>query len=99
MRNTRPLARQVEKIDSVIILIVSLLFNQAMNMEPSTPTAPLSVGVAQPAKIDPSTNTISVVMGNMPRQRAYQNSLRVCGPKSAGNLGVAPGTRIATAMM
>jgi hypothetical protein len=38
------------------------------------------VGVAQPAKIDPSTNTISVVIGNMPRQSAYQNSCAVCGP-------------------
>ena len=70
-----------------------------MNMEPSTPTAPLSVGVAQPAKIDPSTITSSAVMGNRPRQRAYQNSERVCGPKSAGSLGATPGLKIETAMI
>ncbi len=59
---------------------VRRLFSAAMNMEPSTPTAPLSVGVAQPAKIDPSTITSSAVMGNRPRHSAYQNALRVCGP-------------------
>ena len=68
-----------------------------MNMEPSTPTAPLSVGVAQPAKIDPSTITSSAVIGNRPRHRAYQNSPRVCGPYSGGSLGAAPGLKIATA--
>ena len=49
-------------------------------MEPSTPTAPLSVGVAQPAKIEPSTITSSAVIGNRPRQSVHQNSARVCGP-------------------
>ncbi len=38
------------------------------------------VGVAQPAKIDPSTTTSRAVIGNSPRQSANQNSPRVCGP-------------------
>ncbi len=71
---------QEEKIASFSIVKVRRLLSAAMTMEPSTPMAPLSVGVAQPAKIDPSTNTISTVMGNMPRQTAHQNSERVCAP-------------------
>ena len=78
--NTRPLARQESKIASFSILIVRRLFSAAMNIEPITPTAPLSVGVAQPAKIDPSTTTSRAVIGNRPRQSANQNSPRVCGP-------------------
>jgi hypothetical protein len=70
-----------------------------MNMEPSTPTAPLSVGVAQPAKIDPSTTTISRVIGNRPVQSAHQNSERVRGPYSGGSFGAAPGLKIETAMI
>ena len=70
-----------------------------MNMDPSTPTAPLSVGVAQPAKIDPSTITSSAVIGNSPRHSAYQKAERVCGPKSGGSLGAAPFLKIEMAMM
>ena len=55
-------------------------FKAAISIEPNTPTAPLSVGVAQPAKIEPITITISVVIGNRPRHTARQNSPRVCGP-------------------
>jgi len=33
-----------------------------------------------PPDFEPSTTTSSVVMGNRPRQRAYQKALRVCGP-------------------
>ncbi len=80
IRNTSPLARQDEKIASFNILIVQRRFSAAMNIEPITPTAPLSVGVAQPAKIEPSTTTSSAVIGNSPRQSAYQKALRVCGP-------------------
>jgi len=74
------LALQVEKIASFIIVSVRRRLSAAMNIDPSTPTAPLSVGVAQPAKIDPSTTTSSAVIGNRPRHRAYQNSARDCGP-------------------
>ena len=55
-------------------------FSAAMNIEPITPTAPLSVGVAQPAKIEPSTITSSAVIGNSPRKSAIQNAAAVCGP-------------------
>ena len=96
---TRPLARQVEKIASLVILMVRRLFSAAISIEPSTPTAPLSVGVAQPAKIEPSTMTISTVIGNRPRHTARQNSPRVCGPKSGASLGAIPGLKIATPMM
>ena len=58
-----------------------------MNMEPSTPTAPLSVGVAQPAKIEPSTTTSSAVIGNRPRQSAYQNSRAGLRPVVGRQLG------------
>ena len=74
-------------------------FKAAISSAPNTPTAPLSVGVAQPAKIEPITITISVVIGNRPRQTAFQNSARVCGPKSGGSLGAMPGRHRATAMM
>jgi hypothetical protein len=96
---TRPLARQLAKIDSVIIRMVMRPFSAAISIEPSTPTAPLSVGVAQPAKIEPSTITSKAVIGNRPRHSACQNAARVCGPKSGGNFGAMPGFRIATAMM
>ena len=55
-------------------------FNAAISIEPNTPTAPLSVGVAQPAKIEPITITINAVIGNMPRHTAIRNSALVCGP-------------------
>ena len=51
-----------------------------MMKEPSTPTPALSVAVAQPAKIEPSTTTIRKVMGNRPFHIVCQNSARVCGP-------------------
>ena len=47
--------------------------------------------------IDPSTITSNAVIGNRPRQRAYQKAERVCGPKSGGSLGAAPGLKIETA--
>jgi hypothetical protein len=57
---------------------------QAMTNEPSTPTPALSVAVAQPAKIEPSTTTIRNVIGARPCHISFQNSARVCGPYSGG---------------
>ena len=51
-----------------------------MTKAPNTPTPALSVAVAQPAKIEPSTTTIRNVMGNSPRNITRQNSADVCGP-------------------
>ena len=96
---TRPLFLQADHMASFIIWSVRRPFSAAMRSEPNTPTAPLSVGVAQPAKIEPITITISAVMGNSPRQSACQNSPRVCGPYSGGSLGALLGWKIATAMM
>ena len=84
---------------SVIIFMVRRRFKAAMSIEPNTPTAPLSVGVAQPAKIDPITITISAVIGNRPRHTAVQNSPRFCGPWSGGSLGALLGRTSATMMM
>ena len=51
-----------------------------MMNEPSTPMPALSVAVAQPAKIEPSTITIRKVIGARPCHISFQNSARVCGP-------------------
>ena len=91
IRNTRPFDLQADTMASCIIVTVMRRFSAAMSMEPNTPTAPLSVGVAQPAKIEPMTMTISAVIGNRPRHTAVQNSRRVCGPYSGGSLGALPG--------
>ena len=80
IRNTSPFARQADHMASVVICIVMRRFRAAIRNEPNTPTAPLSVGVAQPAKIEPITMTINAVIGNRPRHNAIQNSSRVCGP-------------------
>src|SRR5688572_23332288 len=97
--NTRAFARQHDHMASVVIFRVKRLFRAAIKNEPNTPTAALSVGVAQPAKIEPMTKTISAVIGNNPRQSAIQNSVRVCGPYSGGSLGALAGRNTATAMM
>ena len=40
----------------------------------------LSVAVAQPAKIEPSTMNMRKVIGARPCHISFQNSARVCGP-------------------
>ncbi len=74
------LARQAERMASLAMSSLSRPLSQAMTNEPSTPTPALSVAVAQPAKIEPSTTTIRKVIGNRPRHIVRQNSARVCGP-------------------
>ena len=62
-----PFARQAATIASFTIGNFSRPLSHAMMKAPSTPTPALSVAVAQPAKIDPSTTTMRNVIGNRPR--------------------------------
>jgi hypothetical protein len=55
-------------------------FSAAIGNAPSTPTPALSVGVAKPAKMAPSTTTIRKVIGNRPFRTTLQSSPQLCGP-------------------
>jgi len=63
----------------------------ASRMEPSAPTPDASVGVAQPAKMLPSTSVMRKVGGRKLLRIMLQNSAAFFGPTSAGSGGASPG--------
>ena len=92
-------ARHAERMESLTMERLKRPLSAAMMKEPSTPTPALSVAVAQPAKIAPSTTTIRKVMGKRPFHMVRQNSALVCGPNPAGSLGARLGLTTATPRM
>ena len=78
---------------------VRLPLNSASRTEPPAPTPAASVGVAQPANIEPSTNAIRKIGGTKLLTIISQNSPRVSGPCSSGSGGARCGLKCASAQM
>ena len=91
MKKTMALVSAEFSMTSFIAFMLSRLLNHASRIAPKAPTPAASVGVAQPAKIEPSTSTIRKVGGRKLLPIIFQNSARVLGPMSAGNGGATSG--------
>ena len=96
MNRTIEVRRVVTSMVPIRVLRSRRRLMAASNIAPTAPKAPASVGVAMPAKIDPSTARIRNSGGIITSTTRRARSLRFFARASSGNAGAAFGLKMAT---